>query len=79
MRRCCARRRTPAQFENELRQAFMLEAIASPVSLAAFPSNTSMTQIARLVAQQREIAWADLRLRGGVAGPVTPGCGAVRR
>ena len=52
--------RTPAQFENELRQAFMLEAITSPVSLAAFPSNTSLTQIARLVAQQREIAWADL-------------------
>jgi len=52
--------RTPAQFENELRQAFMLEAITSPVSLAAFPSTTSLTQIARLVAQQREIAWADL-------------------
>ncbi len=52
--------RTPAQFENELRQSFMLEAITSPVSLAAFPSNTSMTQIARLVAQQREIAWTDL-------------------
>ncbi len=52
--------RTPAQFENELRQAFMLEAISSPVSLAAFPSNTSLTQIARLVAQQREIAWVDL-------------------
>ncbi|MDP2057601.1 MAG: SurA N-terminal domain-containing protein, partial [Thiobacillus sp.] len=52
--------RSPAQFENELRQAFMLEAITSPVSLAAFPSSTSQTQIARLVAQQREIAWADL-------------------
>jgi len=52
--------RSPAQFENELRQAFMLEAITSPVSLAAFPSSTSLTQIARLVAQQREIAWADL-------------------
>ena len=52
--------RTPAQFENELRQAFMLEAITSPVSLAAFHSNTGSTQIARLVAQQREIAWADL-------------------
>ena len=52
--------RTPAQFENELRQAFMLEAITSPVSLAAFPSGTSLTQIARLVAQQREIAWVDL-------------------
>ena len=52
--------RTPAQFENELRQAFMLEAITSPVTLAAFPSGTSLTQIAHLVAQQREIAWADL-------------------
>ncbi|HET9462737.1 MAG TPA: SurA N-terminal domain-containing protein [Thiobacillus sp.] len=52
--------RTPAQFENELRQAFMLEATTSPVSLAAFPSSTSLTQIARLVSQQREIAWVDL-------------------
>ena len=52
--------RTPAQFENELRQAFMLEAITSSISLATFPSKTSLTQIARLVAQQREIAWADL-------------------
>ena len=52
--------RTPAQFENELRQAFMLEAITSPVSLAAFPSSTSMTQIAGLVTQQREISWVDL-------------------
>ena len=52
--------RTPVQFENELRQAFMLEAITSPVSIAAFPSNTSMEQIARLVAQQREISWVDL-------------------
>ena len=52
--------RSPAQFENELRQAFMLEAITSPVSLAAFPSTTSMKQIAGLVAQQREISWVDL-------------------
>lgn len=52
--------RTPAQFENELRQSFMLEAITSPVSLAAFPSGSSLTQIARLVAQQREISWADI-------------------
>jgi peptidyl-prolyl cis-trans isomerase D len=53
--------RTPAQFENELRQAFMLEAIISPVELAAFSSNTSLKQIARVVAQKREIAWADLQ------------------
>jgi peptidyl-prolyl cis-trans isomerase D len=52
--------RTPPQFENELRQAFMLEAITSPISLATFPSNTSLKQIARMVAQQREIAWVDL-------------------
>lgn len=52
--------RTPAQFEGELQQAFMLDAITSPVALAAFPSNASLTQLARLVAQQREIAWADL-------------------
>jgi len=52
--------RTPAAFENELRQGFMLDVVASPVTLAAFPSNTSLTQIARLVSQQREIAWADL-------------------
>lgn len=52
--------RTPAQFENELRQAFMLEAVTSPVSLAAFPSTTSLKQIAGLVAQQREISWVDV-------------------
>lgn len=52
--------RSPAQFENELRQSFMLEAVTSPVALAAFPSSTSVAQIARLVGQQREISWADL-------------------
>lgn len=52
--------RTPAQFENELQQAFMLDAITSPVTLAAFSSNTSLTQLAHLVAQQREISWTDL-------------------
>ena len=51
---------SPAQFENELRQAFMLEAMSSPVSMAAFPSTTSMKQIAGLVAQQREISWVDV-------------------
>ncbi|MBU2641487.1 MAG: SurA N-terminal domain-containing protein [Gammaproteobacteria bacterium] len=52
--------RTPAQFESELRQSFMLETVTSPASLAAFPSTTSLTQIARLVAQQREISWVDV-------------------
>lgn len=52
--------RTPAQFENDLRQAFMLETMASPVSLAAFPSRVALAQIVQRVAQQREISWADL-------------------
>ncbi len=52
--------RTPAAFENELRQGFMLDVVTSPVTLAAFPSNTSLMQVARLVSQQREISWADL-------------------
>ncbi|MDA8128510.1 MAG: SurA N-terminal domain-containing protein [Betaproteobacteria bacterium] len=52
--------RTPAAFENELRQGFALDVVTSPVTLAAFPSNTSVAQIARLVSQQREVAWADL-------------------
>lgn len=53
--------RTPAQFENELRQSFMLEAVTSPVTMGSFSSKTSAAQIARLVSQQREIAWADLQ------------------
>ena len=52
--------RTPAQFENDLRQSFMLEAVTSPATLAAFPSSTALEQIARLVTQQREISWVDL-------------------
>ncbi|MEW5966034.1 MAG: SurA N-terminal domain-containing protein [Pseudomonadota bacterium] len=52
--------RTPGQFESELHQAFMLETMSSAVSLGAFPSQTSVTQLARLVAQQREISWVDL-------------------
>jgi peptidyl-prolyl cis-trans isomerase D len=53
--------RTPAQFENDIRQSYMLEAVTSPVLLAGFPSATAMAQIARLVTQQREIAWVDLQ------------------
>jgi peptidyl-prolyl cis-trans isomerase D len=52
--------RTPAQFESELRQSFMLETVTSPASLAAFPASASLTQIARLIAQQREISWVDM-------------------
>ncbi len=62
--------RTPAQFENELRQSFMLETVTSPVTLAAFPSTTALSQIARLVAQQREISWVDLPA-SGVASQIT--------
>jgi peptidyl-prolyl cis-trans isomerase D len=52
--------RTPAQFERELQQAFMLDAVTSPVALGAFPSSTSLAQLARLVAQQREVSWMDV-------------------
>lgn len=60
--------RTPAAFENELRQAFMLEAMTSPVALGAFTPATSLTQIARLVSQQREVSWVDLPASGVAAG-----------
>ncbi len=52
--------RTPAAFENELRQSFMLDIMSSPVVHASFTSATSMDQLARWVAQQREVSWADL-------------------
>lgn len=61
--------RSPMQFENELRQGFMLEALASPVTLASFPSREASAQIARLVAQQREISWTDIPA-ASVAGSV---------
>lgn len=56
-------------FENELRQSFMLDVAVSPMAHAAFPANTSLAQIARLVAQQREISWVDLPA-ASVAGQV---------
>lgn len=52
--------RTPAQFENELRQAFMLEAMTAPIELAAFSSRRSIDRLAQSIAQQREIAWVDI-------------------
>lgn len=52
--------RTPAQFENELRQSFVLETVTAPVSLGAFPSTASLEQLVRVVTQQREIAWSDI-------------------
>jgi len=61
--------RSPVQFENELRQGFMLETLASPVTLASFPSREVAAQIARLVAQQREISWVDIA-PASVAGEV---------
>jgi len=70
--------RTPVQFENELRQSFMLEAITSPASIASFAPSTSVTQIARLVAQQREIAWVDLPA-SSVASEVKVGSADVER
>lgn len=51
---------TPAGFENELRQGYLLEALTSPVMLVSFVARTSVEQIGRLVTQQREVSWFDL-------------------
>lgn len=52
--------RTPAAFENELRQSFMLEVMSSSVIQAAFAPTTSVEQLSRLVGQKRELSWMDL-------------------
>jgi peptidyl-prolyl cis-trans isomerase D len=51
---------SPAVFENELRQEFLIEVEISPASLGAFSARTSLAQISRLVSQQREISWVDM-------------------
>ncbi len=52
--------RTPAAFENELRQSFMLEIMSSPVLHGAFVPGASSDQLLRLVTQRRELSWVDL-------------------
>lgn len=51
---------TPADFETEVRNAYMLETQASPILFGSFPASTSIAQLARLLTQQREISLAVL-------------------
>jgi peptidyl-prolyl cis-trans isomerase D len=51
---------SPAQFESELNEGYVLNALSSPVSLGEFTSRTSVSQLARLIAQQREVSYYEL-------------------
>ena len=51
---------TPASFENEVRNTYMLETQTSPVLFGTFTSSTSLSQMARILTQQREISVAML-------------------
>jgi peptidyl-prolyl cis-trans isomerase D len=51
---------TPVQFENELRQAYLLDVLLSPATHASFVARTAVEGIARLVTQARETSWFDL-------------------
>lgn len=50
------RNMTPAGFENEIREVYILEAQTSPITLGTFTSNTSLTQLYKALTQQREIS-----------------------
>lgn len=47
---------TPASFENEVRNSYMLETQTSPVLFGTFTSSTSLSQLARMLTQQREVS-----------------------
>ena len=51
---------TPASFENEVRNTYMLETQTSPVLFGTFTSSTSLSQMARILTQQREVSVAML-------------------
>lgn len=50
------RNMTPAGFEAEVRESYILEAQTSPVLLGSFSANTSVAQLTRTLSQQREIS-----------------------
>lgn len=52
------RNMTPASFENEVRDSYLLETLTSPVLYGAILSNTSLSQLARILTQQREVSVA---------------------
>ena len=53
------RNMTPAGFEAEVREAYVLEAQTSPVGLGTFLVNTSLSQFSRILTQQREVSLID--------------------
>lgn len=54
------RNMTPAGFENEIREVYILEAQTSPITLGSFSSNTSLSQLYKALTQQREISQVEL-------------------
>ena len=54
------RNMTPAGFENEIREVYILEAQTSPITLGTFSSNTALLQLSKALTQQREISQVDL-------------------
>lgn len=50
------RNMTPAGFENEIREVYVLEAQTSPITMGTFLSNTSLTQLYKALMQQREVS-----------------------
>lgn len=52
------RNMTPASFENEVRDSYLLETLTSPVLFGTLISNTSLSQLARILTQQREVSVA---------------------
>lgn len=54
------RNMTPAGFEDEVRNGYILETQTSPIALGTFSSNTSLSQLSRMLTQQREASWVDM-------------------
>lgn len=63
------RNMAPADFETEVRDAYMLETHVSPILFGTSPPAASVSQLARILTQQREISLAVLT-PGGVAAQV---------
>jgi peptidyl-prolyl cis-trans isomerase D len=51
---------TPAGFEKEVKDGYVLEAQTSPIALGTFSNTTSLAQFFRVITQQREISLVDL-------------------
>lgn len=51
---------TPVGFENDIRQEILLRALQSPLVMGVVVPGSTVDRLARLVAQQREVSWADI-------------------